>query len=268
MIEITEQDSLFQNLEMMSTSELLSSINLEDQKVALAVQKELKSIEVLTNKVVDQLLSGGRLFYVGAGTSGRLGILDASECPPTFGVSSDLVIGIIAGGDTAIRNAVEGAEDNLHQCEQDLLDFQITPKDIVIGIAASGKTPYVLAGLKFCKNKGIPTGCIVCNPESPIAEIVDFPISVNLGPEFLTGSTRMKSGTAQKMILNMISTSAMIKSGYVKGNKMINMMLTNEKLKDRALRIIMQTINVSKVEAEEMISKEHSVRKVLEKHGF
>lgn len=259
----TESDSKYNNLEKMSTRTLLANINREDQTVALAVKKRLAQIEKLVNATFERMQKGGRLFYIGAGTSGRLGIVDASECPPTFGVEHGLVIGLIAGGDQAIRKAVEFAEDDAKQGWLDLQEHRITKKDCVIGIAASGTTPYVIGALKQARAKGVLTGCIVCNTNSPVAAACEFPIEVVVGPEFVTGSTRMKSGTAQKLVLNMISTSLMIKLGRVKGNKMVDMQLSNNKLVDRGIRMIKQEINVSEKKAAELLSIHGSVRKAV-----
>lgn len=259
----TERDSNYDHLEKMSTSELLSNINKEDQTVAENVQKSLPSIEKLVDQIVPKIDKGGRLFYIGAGTSGRLGVLDASECPPTFGVSPGIVIGLIAGGDTALRNAVENAEDDTRQAWKDLQEYEISEKDVLIGIAASGTTPYVIGGIKDARQKGIITGCITCSSGSPLAEASEYPIEVVTGPEFVTGSTRMKAGTAQKMVLNMISTSVMIKLGRVKGNKMVDMQLSNNKLVGRGVRMIMEELKISEQEAEQLLMKYRSVRKVL-----
>ncbi len=264
MQKVTESDSLYSNIEQKSTLEILTEINQEDFKVAKAVQDNIDSIHKLVDQVVLQLLSGGRLFYLGAGTSGRLGILDASECPPTFGVDHGLVIGLIAGGDQAIRKAVENAEDNKSQAWIDLKGFNVNSNDFVIGIAASGTTPYVLGGLDDCKKKSIPTGCIVCNPGSPIGKAADYPIEVVIGPEYITGSTRMKAGTAQKLVLNMISTATMIKLGRVLDNKMVDMQLSNDKLVDRGTKLIAKAKNLSYDEAKKLLVKFGSVRKVLE----
>lgn len=264
MKKITEEDSKYQNLEKMSTRQLLDNINAEDQTVANAVQKTISQIEPLVQVIVRKMKNGGRLFYLGAGTSGRLGILDASECPPTFGVSPDLVIGLIAGGDNAIRNAVENAEDDIEMAWKDLEKHQINQQDVVIGIAASGTTPYVVHGLKDARKKGIKTGCITCNLGSPLGAVAEFPIEVIVGPEFVTGSSRMKAGTAQKMILNMISTSVMIQLGKVEGNKMVNMQLSNDKLWERGIRMIQDEINVSKKDAKVLLEKHRSVRKAIE----
>jgi len=265
-IKITEQNSHYDDLEKKSVSELLDIINKEDQTVALAVKKALPQIENLLEKTIKQVQSGGRLFYIGAGTSGRLGILDASECPPTFGVDDDVVIGLIAGGDKAIRKAVEFAEDNTELAWKDLLVYDIHQKDMLIGIAASGTTPYVLGAVKDCKTHGIPTGCITCNPNSPLAKAVDFPVEVSVGPEVVTGSSRMKAGTAQKMVLNMISTSLMIKLGRVKGHKMIDMQLSNHKLVNRGIQMICDALQVDKAHAKKLLEKHQSVRHAIA-HG-
>jgi N-acetylmuramic acid 6-phosphate etherase len=263
-IRTTESESLYNNLENKSTIEILSDINQEDQKVALAVKESIPQIERCVDAVFDKMNNGGRLFYIGAGTSGRLGILDASECPPTYGVPHDMVIGLIAGGDSAIRKAVEFAEDSESQAWQDLKNFHIDENDFVIGIAASGTTPYVIHGLIECKKNGILTGCITCNIDSPVAKVSDFPIEVVVGPEYVTGSTRMKSGTAQKLVLNMISTSVMIKLGRVKGNRMVNMQLSNNKLVKRGIDMIMKMSNVDAPKAEYLLSKYGSVKIALE----
>ncbi|SNB33368.1 N-acetylmuramic acid 6-phosphate etherase [Flavobacterium psychrophilum] len=260
----TEQSSKYEHLEKMSVHELLANINNEDKTVPLAVEKALPQIEKLVTKIVAQINLGGRLFYIGAGTSGRLGIVDASECPPTFGVPFDLVNGIIAGGDKAIRRAVENAEDNTTQAWIDLCEFDINKNDVVIGIAASGTTPYVIAGLEKCNENNIITGCITCNEESPLSQTARFPIEVVVGPEFVTGSSRMKAGTAQKLVLNMISTATMIQLGKVKGNKMVDMQLSNDKLVDRGVKMIMSEIKVSYEEASELLKKYGSVRKAID----
>lgn len=262
--KITEQSSNYRHLEQMSTGELLTHINTEDQSVPLAVQKELKAIERLVEVIVKQLQKGGKLFYIGAGTSGRLGILDASECPPTFGVSAELVNGLIAGGDKAIRTAVEHAEDDIEQAWKDLKKHHVQKEDIVIGIAASGTTPYVVGGLQACQNAGILTGCIVCNPHSPISEVSDYPIEVVVGPEFVTGSSRMKAGTAQKLVLNMISTSVMIKLGRVKDNKMVDMQLSNAKLHRRGSLLISEALGISEKKAADLLKTHGSVRKAID----
>jgi len=259
-IKTTEQDSNYNNLEEMSILEIITCINNEDKVVPLAVEKALPQIEALIMQVVAKLKNGGRLFYLGAGTSGRLGILDASECPPTFGVSHELIIGIIAGGDNAIRKAVENAEDSITQGWIDLKERNITSNDIVIGIAASGTTPYVISALEKCNENNIISGCITCNEQSPLALTAKFPIEVTVGPEFLTGSSRMKAGTAQKLVLNMITTSAMIQLGKVKGNKMVDMQLSNNKLVKRAVNMIMSELNISKSEASLLLNKYDNVR--------
>lgn len=259
----TETDSKYNHLEKMSVSELLQNINTEDKTIAYSVEKSLPQIEKLTSKVVEQLKAGGRLFYIGAGTSGRLGIVDASECPPTFGVSHDLVVALIAGGDSAIRNAVEFAEDSESQGIEDLQKENISEKDIVIGIAASGTTPYVIGALKYCNENNIANGCITCNEGSPVATKAQLPVVVTVGPEFVTGSSRMKAGTAQKLVLNMISTTAMIQLGKVKGNKMVDMQLSNNKLVDRGVRMIMEELNISETEALDLLKKHKNVRTAI-----
>lgn len=266
MIKTTEQSSLYQNLEQKSALELLTDINAEDQKVALAVQKVIPAIERLVEHASEKMKKGGRLFYIGAGTSGRLGILDASECPPTFGVPHDWVVGIMAGGDIAIRKAVEFAEDSETQCWEDLQAFDINEDDFVIGIAASGTTPYVIHGMRKCREVGIATGCIVCNEGSYVAAEADFPIEVVVGPEYVTGSTRMKSGTAQKLVLNMISTSCMILLGRVKGNKMVDMQLSNKKLVDRGTKMIVDQLNIPYEQAEALLLKHGSVRAAVDNY--
>jgi N-acetylmuramic acid 6-phosphate etherase len=261
--KLTESESNYDNLEQLDTLSLLNAINEEDKKVASAVEIAIPQINLLTEVVIEKLRSGGRLFYLGAGTSGRLGIVDASECPPTFGVDHGLVIGIIAGGDTAIRKAVEFAEDDQEQGWNDLMAHQITEKDIVIGIAASGYTPYVIGALRKCNTHNIATGCITCNPSSAIALEAKFPVEVAVGPEFVTGSTRMKSGTAQKLVLNMISTTCMIRLGKVKGNKMVDMQLSNNKLIERGVRMLMEELSVSHKEASALLLQYGSVRKAV-----
>jgi N-acetylmuramic acid 6-phosphate etherase len=263
-IKTTEQSSIYENLDKMSVFELLQNINTEDKLIPLAVEKALPEIEIMVQKVVSQLKNGGRLFYIGAGTSGRLGVVDASECPPTFGVPFDLVVGIIAGGDAAIRKAVEFAEDDVQQAWKDLTEFTINANDFVIGIAASGTTPYVIGGLEQCNQNNIPTGCITCNTGSPLAQIAQFPIEVVVGPEFVTGSSRMKAGTAQKLVLNMISTATMIQLGKVKGNKMVDMQLSNNKLVDRGIRMIRTEIEVTYEEAGKLLQENGSVRKAVD----
>lgn len=262
-IKTTEQSSKYQHLEKMSIADLLSNINNEDQTVPLAIQKSLPQIEKVVTAVVDKMRLGGRLFYIGAGTSGRLGIVDASECPPTFGVPFDLVNGIIAGGDAAIRKAVENAEDSTTQAWIDLQAHNINVNDVVIGIAASGTTPYVIAGLQKCNENHIVTACITCNEGSPLAITAQHPIEVVVGPEFVTGSSRMKAGTAQKLVLNMISTATMIQLGKVKGNKMVDMQLSNDKLVDRGAKMIMEEINVDYAKALELLQKYGSVRNAV-----
>lgn len=263
-MRLTEQNSLYSNLEEKSSLELITEINQEDQKVAIAVQAALPNISALIDSIVPKLDQGGRIFYIGAGTSGRLGILDASECPPTFGVEPDKVIGIIAGGDSAIRTAVEGAEDSLDGAWNDLSEYQINQNDTLIGIAASGTTPYVIGGLKKAQEVGITTACIVCTDHSPVAAQSDFPIEILAGPEYITGSTRMKAGTAQKLVLNMISSACMIRIGKVKGNKMVDMQLSNAKLVDRAYRMIQEQYpNITLEEASALLEEFGSVRNVL-----
>ncbi|MBP2833939.1 N-acetylmuramic acid 6-phosphate etherase [Aquimarina sp. U1-2] len=263
----TEQASKFDHLDQMTVNELLIHINNEDKTVPLAVEKSVPQIEALTTKIVQKLKNGGRLFYIGAGTSGRLGIVDASECPPTFGVSHDLVVGIIAGGDTAIRKAVEFAEDSTTQGWKDLSHHQITENDIVVGIAASGTTPYVIGALKTCNQNNISTGCITCNEGSPLAKTAQFPVVVNVGPEFVTGSSRMKAGTAQKLVLNMLSTATMIQLGRVKGNKMVDMQLSNNKLVDRGIRMLMEELTISKEKATMLLEEYGSVRNAIDHYG-
>jgi N-acetylmuramic acid 6-phosphate etherase len=259
----TELSSKYNHLEKMSISEIVTNINSEDKSIPLAIEKVIPEIENLIQKVVIKLKNGGRLFYIGAGTSGRLGILDASECPPTFGVSHKLVIGIIAGGDKAIRKAVENAEDSKTQGWIDLKNYKVSSKDFVIGIAASGTTPYVIGALEKCNYKKIETGCITCNIGSPLANTAKYPIVVKVGPEFVTGSSRMKAGTAQKLILNMISTATMIQLGKVKGNKMVDMKLSNKKLVNRGTKMIMSELKISEVQANELLFKHKSVRNAI-----
>ena len=262
--KITEKSSNYNHLENKTVKDLVSIINKEDQSVALSVSKNLDKIEKLINNIEPRMHKGGRLFYIGAGTSGRLGILDASECPPTFGVSDQIVIGLIAGGDSAIRKSQEFAEDSLEQGWEDLKKYEINSKDSVIGIAASGTTPYVVSTIKKCNEKEILTGCITCNSNSPLSKEAKFPIDVVVGPEVVTGSTRMKSGTAQKMILNIISTTLMIRLGRVKGNKMVDMQLANNKLVDRAEKMLMNELKISLDEAKKLLQKHKSVRKSIE----
>jgi len=264
MDKITEKDSNYRYLDKMSTYELLSNINREDKKVAVAIEKVIPNIEFLVDAIVAKMSKGGRLFYIGAGTSGRLGVVDASECPPTFGVPHDWVIGIIAGGDSAIRKSVENAEDDSHQAFLDLKNYNITTQDVVIGIAASGTTPYVVGGLKKCQENNIMTGCITCNNGAPMITYSDFPIACPVGPEFVTGSTRMKAGTSQKLILNMISTSVMIKLGRVVDNKMVDMQLSNDKLIDRGVKMVVQKTGLSYEDAKSILLEQSSVRKALE----
>lgn len=262
--KITEQPSRYAQLDKMSVAEILYAINEEDHLVAEAVRKAMPQILNLVEKAEVRMKNGGRIFYVGAGTSGRLGVLDASELPPTFGVSADLVIGIIAGGDAALRTAVEKAEDITEKGWEDLLVHHPTQHDVVIGIAASGTTPYVIGAVTKARENGLMTGCITSNPHSPLAQVSECPIETIVGPEFLTGSSRMKSGTAQKMVLNMISTCLMIRTGRVQGNQMVNMQLTNEKLIERGVRMIRASIAISEKEARDMLLKYGSVQKVLE----
>ena len=262
----TEQDSNYNHLEKMEIHELLVSINTEDKTVPIAVEKALPQIENLIHVIVNQLKLGGRLFYIGAGTSGRLGILDASECPPTFGVPHELVIGIIAGGDTAIRKAVEFAEDSKSLGWEDLNSHNINQKDVVIGIAASGTTPYVISALEACNKNNITTGCITCNKNSPLSKASKFPIEVIVGPEFVTGSSRMKAGTGQKLVLNMITTTTMIQLGHIKGNKMVDMQLSNNKLVDRGVRMIMHELKISQKEAEALLDTHKNVRLAIQNY--
>jgi len=260
----TESSSKYENLEQQSVMELLTNINNEDKTVALSVEKIIPSIAKLVEQIIPRMKKGGRLFYIGAGTSGRLGILDASECPPTYGVPFDWVIGIIAGGDGAIRKAVENAEDDIEQAWKDLQAFDINELDTVVGIAASGRTPYVIGGLNTANANNVLTGCIVCNEGSLVAKEAKFPIEVVVGSEFVTGSTRMKSGTAQKLVLNMISTSVMIQLGRVKGNKMVDMQLSNHKLVLRAIRMVKESIGVSDEYAADLLEKHGSVRLAID----
>lgn len=263
--KITEQESNYRDLEKMPLADLLAKINSEDATVPASVQKAIPQIEKLAEAATDKMLMGGRMFYIGAGTSGRLGIVDASECPPTYGVPYGLVIGIIAGGDKAITTAVEFAEDDKEQGWKDLLEYNVSDKDVVIGIAASGTTPYVIGALEECRKRGIITGSISCNPGSPVSDAADFPIEVVVGPEFVTGSTRMKSGTAQKLVLNMISTAVMIQLGRVEDNKMVNMQLTNDKLVDRGTRMLMERVKITDYEnAKQLLLKYGSVKKAAD----
>ena len=262
----TEQSSNHNHLEKMSALELITKINEEDKKVAFAVEKAVPQIEKLLVKIVAKLKQGGRLFYIGAGTSGRLGILDASECPPTFGVKDDVVIGLIAGGDKAIRKAVENAEDSTTQGWLDLEAYSISSKDVVVGIAASGTTPYVVSTLEKCNKNNILTGCITMNTNSPLALTATYPIVAVVGPEFVTGSSRMKAGTAQKMILNMITTATMIQLGKVKGNKMVDMQLSNDKLVKRGVKMIVEALNIDTMLAEKLLLRYGSVRKAIDSY--
>ena len=263
--KVTEEESRYDDLEKMSIHEILTDINQEDKMVPEAVEKAIPQLELLVAAVTDKLLAGGRLFYMGAGTSGRLGILDASEIPPTYGMPFDLIIGLIAGGETAIRRPVENAEDDARQGWLDLEQYAVSDKDMVVGIAASGTTPYVTGALEECRKMGILTGCIVCNPGSPVAAAADYPVEVVVGPEFVTGSTRMKSGTAQKLVLNMLSTAVMIRIGRVEGNKMINMQLTNSKLLDRGTRMVMESTGLADYDrVREVLLGSGSVKKAIE----
>lgn len=263
--KITEEPSSYRHLEKMSVAQLLININQEDQKVPVAVAKAIPQIEKLVEAVSDKMIMGGRLFYIGAGTSGRLAVVDASECPPTYGVPYGLVIAIMAGGDKAITTSIEYAEDDREQGWKDLEAFNISDKDVVVGIAASGTTPYVIAALEKCRKKGIVTGSISCNPGSPVSAVADFPVEVVVGPEFVTGSTRMKSGTAQKLVLNMISTSAMIQLGRVEDNKMVHMQLSNDKLVDRGVRMLMSRLGLTDYEkAKELLLQHGSVKMAAE----
>lgn len=264
-MNVTEESSLHNGLEKMSVNELLRTINEEDEKVAIVVRSCIPDIERLVTAITDKMLAGGRLFYIGAGTSGRLGILDASEIPPTYGLPAGCIIGVIAGGEKAIQSAVENAEDNSAQGWKDLENYKVSPADVVIGVAASGTTAYVIGALKGCKQSGIATGAISCNLNSPISALADFPIEAVVGPEIVTGSTRMKSGTAQKLILNMISTAVMIQIGRVEGNKMVNMQLTNEKLVDRGVKMLMEKTSIEDYDkARSLLLKFGSVKKAMD----
>jgi N-acetylmuramic acid 6-phosphate etherase len=265
-LSTTESASRYAALEKMSVKTLLTNINKEDATVPAAIKKAIPKITKLVEAIVSRMKTGGRLFYIGAGTSGRLGILDASEIPPTYGVPFNQVIGLMAGGDKAIRKAVEFAEDDTQQAWQDLMNYKITSNDVLVGIAASGRTPYVIGGVTDARAHGVLTGCITCNKGSELAACVDHPIEVVVGPEFVTGSTRMKSGTAQKLVLNMISTATMIQLGHVKGNKMVDMKLTNKKLVNRGARFIQEELNISLAEAERLLLKHGSVRKALDRN--
>ena len=263
-IKITEQPSLYDDLDKKSVKEILEDINTEDHKVADAVQKAIPQIEKLVTLIIPRVKKGGRIFYMGAGTSGRLGVLDASEIPPTFGMPPTVVIGLIAGGDTALRNPVENAEDDMSRGWEELLQHHINSEDTVIGIAASGTTPYVIGAMHTAREHGILTGCITSNPNSPMATEADVPIEVIVGPEYVTGSARMKSGTAQKMILNMISTTIMIELGRVQGNKMVNMQLSNQKLIDRGTRMIIEELHLDYEKAEALLLLHGSVKSAIE----
>ena len=263
-VKISEQPSLYNDLEKKSTHEILTDINTEDKKVALAVEKAIPQIEKLVNEIVPRMKQGGRIFYMGAGTSGRLGVLDASEIPPTFGMDPSWVIGLIAGGDVALRNPVENAEDNTNQGWEDLKKFNINDKDTVIGIAASGTTPYVIGAIEEAKKHGILTAAITSNPDAPVSEVADIAIEMVVGPEYVTGSSRMKSGTGQKMICNMITTATMIKMGRVKGNKMVNMKLSNAKLVDRGTRMVIDELGLSYDEAKRLLLLHGSVKKAVD----
>lgn len=264
--KITEQPSLYNDLEKKSVREILEDINREDQKVAIATQKAIPQVEALVKEIVPRMKAGGRIFYMGAGTSGRLGVLDASEIPPTFGMPNTLVIGLIAGGDTALRNPVEKAEDNTTRGWEELLGYGINPNDTVIGIAASGTTPYVIGALREARKHGILTACIASNPDSPMAAEADIPIEMIVGPEYVTGSSRMKSGTGQKMILNMISTSVMIQLGRVKGNKMVNMQLSNQKLVERGTRMIVEELGLDEEQAKTLLLMHGSVKVAVDEY--
>ncbi|MEB2780350.1 N-acetylmuramic acid 6-phosphate etherase [Algoriphagus sp. C2-6-M1] len=263
-MKVTESASHYDNLEQMDLLDLLHNINKEDKKVPLAVEQVIPDICAIVEQIVPRMQKGGRLIYIGAGTSGRLGVLDASECPPTYGVPFDMVLGIIAGGDSAIRKSVENAEDDPDQAWDDILEYGFNANDSVIGIAASGTTPYVIGGVKAAKEKGLLTGSITCNPDSPLSKEVDHSIEAVVGPEFITGSTRMKAGTAQKLILNMISTTVMIKLGRVKGNKMVDMQLSNSKLVERGIHMIMEATGLDEEAARGLLLSEGSVRKATE----
>lgn len=262
-MQFTEQSSQFDNLEQLSIEKIIEGMNEMDKSVPFAIEKALPQISNLITEIVKRMKNGGRLFYIGAGTSGRLGVVDASECPPTFGVDDNLVVGLIAGGDGAIRKAVEFAEDNLEQAWKDIQIYQPTKLDSVIGIAASGRTPYVIGGLKSANENGLLTGCIVCNPDSEVAKAAHFPIEIITGAEFVTGSTRLKAGTAQKLVLNMISTATMIQLGRVKGNKMVDMQLSNEKLIIRGTKMIMEALNIDFENAKTLLLKYGSVRNAI-----
>jgi N-acetylmuramic acid 6-phosphate etherase len=263
-LSITESSSNFENLDKMTVKELLTNINQEDSKVHIAVREAIPQIEKLISRIITRMKRGGRIFYLGAGTSGRLGVLDASEVPPTFGVPDTMVLGLIAGGEVALRKAVESAEDDPNKAWKELEIFNINTKDTVIGIAASGTTPYVTGGINKARENGILTGCITCNPAGRLVEVTEIPVVVVVGPEFVTGSTRLKAGTAQKMVLNMITTTVMIKLGRVKGNKMVNMQLTNKKLIERGTRMIVEELNIQREAARILLMQHGSVKKALE----
>ena len=264
--KITESESLYDNLDQMSVRELLEGINNEDRKVAIAVGREIPKIEKLVTRIVERMRRGGWVFYFGAGTSGRLGVLDASEIPPTYGMPNTLVIGLIAGGDRALRNPVESAEDDLDKAWEELQQYHINTNDTLVGIAASGTTPYVIGALRKARSEGILTASISCNPDSPMAAEAEIAIEPVVGPEFVTGSTRMKSGTAQKMVLNMITTSTMIKLGRVKGNRMVNMQLTNQKLVDRGTRMIMEELRLDYEQSKNLLLLHGSVREAIDSY--
>ena len=264
--KITESESLYDNLDQMSVRELLEGINNEDRKLTIAVGREIPKIENLVTRIVERMRRGGRLFYIGAGTSGRLGVLDASEIPPTYGMPNTLVIGLIAGGDRALRNPVESAEDDLDKAWEELQQYHINTNDTLVGIAASGTTPYVIGALRKARSEGILTASISCNPDSPMAAEAEIAIEPVVGPEFVTGSTRMKSGTAQKMVLNMITTSTMIKLGRVKGNRMVNMQLTNQKLVDRGTRMIMEELRLDYEQSKNLLLLHGSVREAIDSY--
>ena len=264
--KITESESLYDNLDQMSVRELLEGINNEDRKVAIAVGREIPKIEKRVTRIVERMRRGGRLFYIGAGTSGRLGVLDACEIPPTYGMPNTLVIGLIAGGDRALRNPVESAEDDLDKAWEELQQYHINTNDTLVGIAASGTTPYVIGALRKARSEGILTASISCNPDSPMAAAAEIAIEPVVGPEFVTGSTRMKSGTAQKMVLNMITTSTMIKLGRVKGNRMVNMQLTNQKLVDRGTRMIMEELRLDYEQSKNLLLLHGSVREAIDSY--
>ena len=266
-VKISEQDSLYNDLDKKSVGEILHDINTEDRKVAEAVGKAIPQIEKLVTEIVARMKRGGRIFYMGAGTSGRIGVLDASEIPPTFGMDPGWVIGIIAGGDTALRNPVENAEDNKLQGWLDLQEFGINANDTVIGIAASGTTPYVINALLECRRTGILTAAITSNPDAPISEAADIPIEMIVGPEYVTGSSRMKSGSGQKMICNMITTTVMIKMGRVKGNKMVNMQLSNAKLVDRGTRMVVEELGLPYDEAKRLLLMHGSVKRAVDAYN-